>query len=93
VQLPAHAEGSFCLLSCWGCFRTVAPIRRLVLLDNEIVSCMGQAVSRGLFLFLERSISRQLSSLYKANPKNADEWLADEIYRAACDPGALGVFQ
>ena len=55
--------------------------------------CMVQAISRSLFLFLERSISRQLSSLYKGDPSNADDWLANEIYRAACDPGALGVFQ
>jgi hypothetical protein len=53
----------------------------------------SQVLSRSLFLFLERSISRQLASLYKGDPSNADEWLADEIYRAACDPGALGVFQ
>ena len=52
-----------------------------------------QVLSRSLFLFLERSIGRQLGSLYKGDPTNADEWLADEIYRAACDPGALGVFQ
>lgn len=54
---------------------------------------MAQVLSRSLFLFLERSIGRQLASLYKGDPTNADEWLADEIYRAACDPGALGVFQ
>jgi hypothetical protein len=24
---------------------------------------------------------------------NADEWLAEEIFRAACDPGALAVFR
>ena len=53
----------------------------------------SQVLSRSLFLFLERSIGRQLGSLYKGDPTNADEWLADEIYRAACDPGALGVFQ
>lgn len=60
--------------------------------DNQILAA-SQVLSRSLFLFLERSISRQLSTLYKGDPQNADEWLADEIYRAACDPGALGVFQ
>eukprot|EP00208_Stichococcus_sp_RCC1054_P008027 CAMPEP_0206150500 /NCGR_PEP_ID=MMETSP1473-20131121/38333_1 /ASSEMBLY_ACC=CAM_ASM_001109 /TAXON_ID=1461547 /ORGANISM="Stichococcus sp, Strain RCC1054" /LENGTH=795 /DNA_ID=CAMNT_0053548005 /DNA_START=103 /DNA_END=2489 /DNA_ORIENTATION=+ len=52
-----------------------------------------EGLSRGLFLFLERSIPYQLKRLYPGDPTNADEWLADEIYRAACDPGALGVFQ
>lgn len=50
-------------------------------------------LSRGLFLYLERNIAQQLSRLYKGDPTNADAWLADEIYRAACDPGALAVFQ
>ncbi len=54
---------------------------------------LPQVLSRGLFLFLERSIGWNLARLYPGDPTNADEWLADEIYRAACDPGALGVFQ
>ena len=43
--------------------------------------------------YLERSIASTLVKLYASDPTNADEWLADEIYRAACDPGAIGVFQ
>ncbi len=43
--------------------------------------------------YLERSIARTLTRLYVGDPSNADEWLADEIYRAACDPGAVGVFR
>ena len=31
--------------------------------------------------------------IYPAAPANADAWLAEEIRRAACDPGALGVFR
>lgn len=52
-----------------------------------------EALSRGLFLFLERSIPWNLSRLYPGDQTNADAWLAQEIYRAACDPGALSVFQ
>lgn len=51
------------------------------------------AVSWALFAFLERSIARQLSRLYPSAPQRADSWLAGEIFRAACDPGALGVFR
>ena len=43
--------------------------------------------------YLERSVAQTLVKLYVSDPTNADEWLADEIYRAACDPGAIGVFQ
>lgn len=52
-----------------------------------------EALSRGLFLFLELSIPWNLSRLYPGDQTNADAWLAHEIYRAACDPGALSVFQ
>ncbi len=31
--------------------------------------------------------------LYPVDASNADEWLAEEIFRAACDPGALAVFR
>lgn len=51
------------------------------------------AISWALFSFLERSIARQLSRLYPTAPQRADSWLAGEIFRAACDPGALGVFR
>lgn len=51
------------------------------------------AVSYGLFVFLERTIKRQLGRLYPTAPGRADAWLAEEIFRAACDPGALGVFR
>lgn len=51
------------------------------------------AVSWALFSFLERSITRQLARLYPTAPQRADSWLATEIFRAACDPGALGVFR
>lgn len=36
---------------------------------------------------------RTLTRIYAVDPANADEWLAEEIFRAACDPGALGVFR
>jgi len=52
-----------------------------------------QLLSRSLFLYLELSIGRTLQWLYPTNPVRADKWLGDEIYRAACDPGALEVFQ
>lgn len=38
-------------------------------------------------------MAQTLVKLYVSDPTNADQWLADEIYRAACDPGAIGVFQ
>lgn len=31
--------------------------------------------------------------LYPVDASNADDWLAEEIFRAACDPGALAVFR
>lgn len=40
-----------------------------------------------------RSIASTLVKIYPAAPANADAWLAEEIRRAACDPGALGVFR
>ncbi|BDA47584.1 probable pheophytinase, chloroplastic at C-terminar half [Coccomyxa sp. Obi] len=49
--------------------------------------------SRGLFTYLERSIAKTLVKLYPVDASNADEWLAEEIFRAACDPGALAVFR
>lgn len=52
-----------------------------------------ELVSRGLFLFLQKSTTQQLTRLYPVAPDNADAWLAEEILRAADDPGALGVFR
>lgn len=52
-----------------------------------------KAVSQLLFLYLELTIKSTLKRLYPTNPAAADEWLADEIYRAACDGGALAVFR
>ncbi|KAL0021846.1 hypothetical protein WJX77_007187 [Trebouxia sp. C0004] len=49
--------------------------------------------SQGLFLFLRTSVPRTLTRLYPVAPGNADEWLGQEILRAAGDPGALGVFR
>jgi hypothetical protein len=49
--------------------------------------------SRGLFWYLESSIAGLLKKLYPTNPARADEWLRDEIFRAACDAGAIEVFQ
>ena len=51
------------------------------------------AASQGLFLFLRTSVARMLTRLYPVAPDNADEWLGQEILRAAGDPGALGVFR
>ena len=51
------------------------------------------AASQGLFLFLRTSVARTLTRLYPVAPDNADEWLGQEILRAAADPGALGVFR
>lgn len=51
------------------------------------------SIEHALRRYLETSIARTLTRLYKGDPTNADEWLADEIYRAACDPGAIGVFR
>ncbi len=51
------------------------------------------AASQGLFLFLRTSVARTLTRLYPVAPDNADEWLGQEILRAAGDPGALGVFR
>ena len=52
-----------------------------------------ELISRGLFLFLQKSTNQQLTRLYPVAPGNADAWLAEEILRAADDPGALGVFR
>ena len=51
------------------------------------------AASQGLFLFLRTSVARTLTRLYPVAPGNADQWLGQEILRAAGDPGALGVFR
>jgi len=48
---------------------------------------------KGLFLYLERDIGGILKKCYPHHPDSADEWLSDEIYRAACDPNALDVFK
>jgi hypothetical protein len=34
-----------------------------------------------------------LKKCYPHHPEAADEWLSDEIFRAACDPNALDVFK
>jgi hypothetical protein len=47
---------------------------------------VAAGVSMGLMTYLERQIPSTLKRLYPGNPENADEWLAEEIYRAACDP-------
>ena len=52
-----------------------------------------EAASRSLYFFLQRTVPRTLTRLYPTAPTNAQGWLADEILRAAADPGALGVFQ
>ena len=57
---------------------------------TAVLRCRDHALRRR---YLETSIARTLTRLYKGDPTNADEWLADEIYRAACDPGAIGVFR
>mmetsp|Transcript_28751 Transcript_28751/g.80959 ORF Transcript_28751/g.80959 Transcript_28751/m.80959 type:complete len:730 (-) Transcript_28751:443-2632(-) len=54
---------------------------------------VADTVSKLLISYLESSIGSTLESLYPRNPKAADKYLADEIYRAACDPGAVGVFR
>lgn len=41
-----------------------------------------QAVAGGLFWYLERTIPGTLKWLYPSAPERADEWLAEEIYRA-----------
>lgn len=51
------------------------------------------AVSQGLFAFLEGDVERQLRRVYPVQPQRADSWLGAEIARAARDPGALGVFR
>ncbi|KAL4435621.1 hypothetical protein ABPG77_002584 [Micractinium sp. CCAP 211/92] len=51
------------------------------------------AVSQGLFAFLEGDVERQLQRVYPVRPERADSWLGGEIARAARDPGALGVFR
>lgn len=45
-----------------------------------------------LLWYLERNIKATLKRCYPQNPDGADAWLAEEIFRAACDPGSLRVF-
>eukprot|EP00878_Enallax_costatus_P025088 GHUV01026809.1.p1 GENE.GHUV01026809.1~~GHUV01026809.1.p1 ORF type:complete len:155 (+),score=40.44 GHUV01026809.1:964-1428(+) len=45
-----------------------------------------------LMMYLQNSIGKQLKWLYPTNPDNADEWLEQEIYRAASDSRAADVF-
>lgn len=66
----------------WAATEKSAPPRFLVNL-----------ISWGLLLYLENSIAKTLKWLYPNNPSNADEWLGDEIYRAACDPRSAEVFK
>ncbi|GFR49192.1 hypothetical protein Agub_g11217, partial [Astrephomene gubernaculifera] len=51
------------------------------------------AVSTALFWYLERTVPSTLRWLYPTNPDKADQWLAQEILRAAGDSGALDVFR
>ncbi|WIA43807.1 hypothetical protein OEZ86_010225, partial [Tetradesmus obliquus] len=51
-----------------------------------------QAGTAALMLYLRSSIAKQLKWLYPTNPDNADEWLEQEIYRAACDSRSADVF-
>ncbi|GLC43944.1 hypothetical protein PLESTB_000212500 [Pleodorina starrii] len=51
------------------------------------------AVSSALFWYLERTVPSTLKWLYPTNPAKADEWLAQEILRAAGDSGAIDVFK
>ncbi len=50
------------------------------------------ALTAALLFYLERSITPTLRRCYPTNPDAADAWLAGEIFRAACDQGAPGVF-
>ncbi|KAF6257981.1 Alpha/Beta hydrolase protein [Scenedesmus sp. NREL 46B-D3] len=45
-----------------------------------------------LMFYLQSSIAKQLKWLYPTNPANADAWLEQEIYRAACDSRSADVF-
>ena len=38
-------------------------------------------------------LCRTLVRLYPISPAMADQWLVREIFRGACDPGALAVFR
>jgi pimeloyl-ACP methyl ester carboxylesterase len=50
------------------------------------------ALTAALLWYLERNVPTTLARCYPVNPGNADAWLADEILRAAADPGAAAVF-
>ena len=52
-----------------------------------------EALSRGLFLYLQTSVPKTLKWLYPSRPAWADEFMQREIVRASADPGALKVFQ
>ena len=52
-----------------------------------------EALSRGLFLYLQTSVPKTLKWLYPSRPARADEFMQREIVRASADPGALKVFQ
>lgn len=49
-------------------------------------------LTAALLFYLERSIPETLRKCYPTNPDRADAWLAEEIFRAACDLGAPQVF-
>jgi pimeloyl-ACP methyl ester carboxylesterase len=51
-----------------------------------------RATTFGLMAYLQNSIGKQLQWLYPTNPQNADKWLEQEIYRAACDARSADVF-
>eukprot|EP00983_Pelagomonas_calceolata_P092361 1157654-Pelagomonas_calceolata.AAC.4 len=51
-----------------------------------------QLITNALFWYLERTIPGTLKWLYPTAPDRADKWLAEEIYRSACDSGSVAVF-
>jgi len=51
-----------------------------------------QAVSSGLFWYLERTVPGTLKWLYPTAPQRTEGWLATEISRAAADIGSVAVF-
>eukprot|EP00898_Chlorokybus_atmophyticus_P003492 jgi/Chlat1/4143/Chrsp27S04228 len=53
---------------------------------------MVMAITTGLFRYLEKRIEQTLRRCYPVNPAAVDDFLIEEIFRAACDAGAVGVF-
>jgi pimeloyl-ACP methyl ester carboxylesterase len=50
------------------------------------------AVTAALLFYLERNIPATLKKCYPTAPERADDVIAAEIFRAACDGGAFAVF-